>query len=218
MITKFVYQRTIIIALCFAILFSASGFTGCNARREISPAYVAAQTLLANAPRVADGDAWGTQVGMNMRAVSMALEQTPGSAVLYNAASTAKNAVSVYIVPASNGVNYYFGVIQNGRLMDICAQFNDCGSIMNSTSMEEILAILRSKGYEEVSPTSIPMITYSVKLAIDWLKSSWTGIAEWMTTPISPNSEQSFLIVPYWVIDPTNSPAWCNNCMEPIKE
>lgn len=215
--TKYIYQRTIILTLLFALLFS-TGETRCNARKEINPAYAAAQTLLANAPRVADGDAWGTQVGMNMRAVSMALEQTPGSAVLYNAASTAKNAVSVYIVPASNGVNYYFGVIQNGRLMDICAQFDDCGSIMNSTSMEEILAILRSKGYEEVSPTSIPMITYSVKLAIDWLKSRWANFADWMTTPIKGGGETSVIVIPFDIIDPGNVPAWCDGCMEPIKE
>lgn len=217
MITKFVYQRTIIIALLFALLFS-TGSTSCNARKEISPAYVAAQTLLANAPRVADGDAWGTQVGMNMRAVSMALEQTPGSAVLYNAANAGRDAVSVYLVPASNGVNYYMGIIRNGRLVDICAQFDDCGSIMNARNMEEILVILRSKGYEEVSPTSIPMITYSVKLAIDWLKSRWANFADWMTTPIKGGGETSFIVIPFDIIDPSSVPAWCNNCMEPIKE
>jgi len=200
--TQFYKTRLVMVALLFALLFS-----GCapDTRTQATMAAVYEQARIATNGTVTleNGTSYGDIIP-DVIAVNAVLTAQPGAYALINDAQN----LAIFISPAgknAQGVQYYlYGVINTSRTCLVDAQRALVGLGIDSSklgTLEELKTVLRSRGFEELTPASAPALIGVLRLGMGFLRSLGGAISD-------------ALVVPAIMLTPEQLYPWCDgaNC------
>jgi hypothetical protein len=209
MVTQYYKTRLVMVALLFALLLSGCGPT-LGAQATVNAVYEQARIATNGTLTLENGASYG-DITPDVIAVNAVLTAQPGAYALINNAQN----LAIFISPAgtnAQGVTYYlYGVINTSRTCLVDAERALVGLGIDSSklrTLEELKTVLRSRGFEELTPATAPALIATLRLAMGWLKTKGAEAAAGMRNLGLQNLSQ-LLVVPTLLLTPEMLNPYC---------
>lgn len=205
-----IYTKTLMIFCLFALLLSSC--TNSGARATTVALYEQAR-IATNGTLTLENGASYADITPDVLAVNAVLTAQPGAYALINSAQN----LAIFIAPAganAQGVQYYlYSVINTTRTCLVDAERALVGLGIDSSklrTLEELKTVLRSRGFEELTPATAPTLIASLRLAMGWLKSRGAQAVAGVRNLDLQNLSQ-LLVVPAILLTPEQLNPFCGN-------
>lgn len=208
--TQFYKTRLVMVALLFALLLLGCVTPDRKTQATVNAVYEQAR-IATNGTFTLENGASYADITPDVIAVNAVLTTQPGAYALINNAQN----LAIFISPAgtnAQGVTYYlYGVINTSRTCLVDAERALVGLGIDSSrlrTLEELKTVLRSRGFEELTPATAPALIATLRLAMGWLKTKGAEAAAGMRNLGLQNLSQ-LLVVPTLLLTPEMLNPYC---------